>query len=56
MSEMRSRFCLVCSSFFSAAFFLLLNLVMPAASSMMRRRSWGRDETIWPMRPCSMIA
>ena len=29
---------------------------LPAASSMMRRRSWGRDDTIWPMRPCSMIA
>jgi hypothetical protein len=55
MSVTRNRFCLVCSSFRSAAFFLNLNFVMPAASSMMCRLSCGRDDTIWPIRPCSMI-
>ena len=29
---------------------------MPAASSMRPRRSSGRDDTMKPMRPCSMIA
>ncbi len=56
MSDTRIRFWRVCSSFFSAAFFLALNLVIPAASSMIARRSCGRELTIWPIRPCSMIA
>ena len=55
MSATRSRFCWVASIFRSAASRRCLYLVMPAASSMTARRSSGRAETIWPMRPCSMM-
>ena len=56
MSDTRSKCCRVDSIRRSASFFLALYLVMPAASSMRVRRSSGRDETMKPIRPCSMMA
>ena len=56
MSETRSKCWREASMRRSATFFFTLYFVMPAASSMRARRSSGRDETINPMRPCSMMA
>ena len=56
MSVTRSRCWRVASMRRSATFFFALYFVMPAASSMRPRRSSGRDETMNPMRPCSMMA